>query len=145
MLTDQPFYEKGLRFECQKDCSGCCGGSPGYVFVNENEIETIRQHLGISRKDFIENYTKAVEDRISLLDVEKDNWNCVMLKKGKCTIYGIRPMQCRTFPFWPRNIVSKEAWTDLKQDCPGVNRGRLFTMEEIEDISDGLQTVDSVK
>ena len=141
----KPFYEKGLRFECQKECSGCCGGSPGYVFLKEEEISTIHQHLGISREDFLRDYTKAVEDRVSLLDVEKNNWDCVMLKNGKCSIYAIRPMQCRTFPFWPRNIASKSDWRELDNHCPGLNKGRLFSKNEIEAISMGKQTVDSVK
>jgi uncharacterized protein len=145
MLDEKPFYEKGLRFECQKDCSGCCGGSPGYVYITEDEIRVIIKHLGISREDFILGYTKQVGDRLSLVDVQKNNWDCVMLKKGKCTIYSIRPMQCRTFPFWPRNIESKDDWRELQHHCPGLNKGRLFSKDEIEDISVGLKTVDSVK
>ena len=145
MFSNKPFYEKGLRFQCLKECSGCCGGSPGFVFLKEDEITTIHQHLGLTREAFMSNYTKAVDDRISLLDVQKDNWNCIMLKNGKCSIYAIRPMQCRTFPFWPRNIVSKTEWRDLQNHCPGLNTGRLFSKDEIEAISMGEQTVDSVK
>lgn len=145
MMFPKPFYEKGLRFECKKDCAKCCGGSPGYVFMTEEEIVNIHQHLGISREAFISQYTKSVDDRISLRDIESDNWNCIMLKNGKCSIYEVRPLQCRTYPFWGRNLISAEEWEEVKQECPGVGEGRLFSIDEIEDISDGIRTVDSVK
>lgn len=145
MMFKSPFYKKGLQFECQKDCARCCGGSPGYVFLKDGELENIVEHMGIEPEAFIQNYTKSVDDRISLRDLENENWNCVMLKDGKCSIYNVRPMQCRTFPFWPHNIASKEDWEHLKNECPGIGKGKTFTMDEIEDISDGTRTVDSVK
>lgn len=139
------FYDKGLCFECQKDCSGCCGGSPGYVFINAEDVERLAGKLNISQDDFILNYTKSVGDRLSLLDLEHDNWNCVMLKNGRCTVYNERPMQCRTYPFWPQNLSSEAVWEEEKSHCPGIGKGHRFSHDDIEDISCGIQTIDSVK
>jgi len=44
----------------------------------------------------------------------------------------VRPTQCRTYPFWPENVKSADAWHALEPDCPGLNRGRLFTPAEID-------------
>jgi Fe-S-cluster containining protein len=113
--------------------------------MGDDEIDNISQKLKLKREDFIRQYTKQVDDRISLRDLEQDNWNCIMLKNGKCSIYEDRPLQCRTFPFWPQNICHEDKWEHVKDDCPGIGKGKLFTMDEIEDISDGTRTVDSVK
>jgi uncharacterized protein len=141
----RPFYEQGLKFSCRKDCSKCCGGSPGFVFITEEEIDTIHKVLGLDRQTFLDNYTKDAGGRISLLDVEDDNWNCILLKEGKCSIYQHRPLQCRTFPFWPHNIISKRDWNKASLECPGIGEGRHYTMEEIDSISMGKATIDSVK
>lgn len=145
MGINRPFYENGLDFSCRKDCSKCCGGSPGYVFMTEEEISRLHQRLGIDRDTFLLNYTKTVGDRISLLDVEEDNWNCILLKEGRCSVYEDRPLQCRTFPFWPQNIISEGEWKETAEECPGIGEGRHYTMEEIESIAMGDETIDSVK
>ena len=45
-------------------------------------------------------------------------------EKNGCTIYPVRPMQCRTFPFWASHFDSPEDLEFLKADCPGVRSGR---------------------
>lgn len=139
------FYEEGLCFECQKDCSKCCGGSPGYVWLTKENITNISAHLKITESEFIANYTKKVGDDLSLVDLEEDNWNCIMLKNGKCSIYEVRPLQCRTYPFWYQNLDSKKTWVEEKEACPGIGKGKRYTFEEIESIADGAETIDSIK
>jgi len=51
-----------------------------------------------------------------------------------CMIYRVRPSQCRTWPFWPENLTNPNAWNKAAQKCPGINRGRLYSFEEIEKI-----------
>ncbi len=41
-------------------------------------------------------------------------------------------MQCRTWPFWDGNLASHENWQRASGRCPGIGRGRKFTLEEIE-------------
>eukprot|EP00613_Pedinella_sp_CCMP2098_P066871 CAMPEP_0171980084 /NCGR_PEP_ID=MMETSP0993-20121228/259757_1 /TAXON_ID=483369 /ORGANISM="non described non described, Strain CCMP2098" /LENGTH=393 /DNA_ID=CAMNT_0012632261 /DNA_START=51 /DNA_END=1232 /DNA_ORIENTATION=- len=37
---------------------------------------------------------------------------CVFLDPlGKCSIYEVRPLQCRTYPFWPSLLEDAEAWS----------------------------------
>lgn len=141
----KPFYENGLHFECQKDCSACCGGSPGYVWLSSNEVTAISRHLKITVPEFIEQYTKDVDGMLSLIDIEEDNWNCIMLQDGKCTIYEERPIQCRTYPFWGMNIASDFQWKKTGKDCPGVNKGRFYTKEQIESICNEDETIDSIR
>ena len=133
----RPWYKDGLRFECQR-CAGCCGGFPGYVWLTEEEIGEAAEHLGISPDEFIEEYVRHIGDRYTLKEV--GNWNCIMLGDARrcsggdseCRIYPVRPAQCRTFPFWDENLQRRDYWDAAAADCPGMNRGRLHSCEDIE-------------
>ena len=49
----------------------------------------------------------------------------------RCTIYAVRPRQCRTWPFWASNVASPAAWERTKTECPGSREGELISAEEI--------------
>jgi Fe-S-cluster containining protein len=58
------------------------------------------------------------------------------IKRG-CSIYQVRPLQCRTWPFWPEVIKSPATWARAGKGCPGINNGtRHFTPKQIERIRD---------
>jgi len=38
------------------------------------------------------------------------------------------------WPFWPSNLSNPDDWNKTAQKCPGINRGRLYSHEEIEKI-----------
>jgi uncharacterized protein len=115
----QPWYEEGLRFNCT-GCGQCCTGSPGYVWVSEEEMSAIANFMQISLQDFVRLYVRRVNGRFSLLEHPK-NFDCVFLKDKKCQIYSVRPIQCRTFPWWPKNLKTKEDWQEAAQFCEGIN------------------------
>lgn len=144
-VEPQPFYKQGVRFECQKDCSRCCGGTPGYVWLDAEDVVRISRFMELPVPEFIAKYTKDVDGELSLRDIEEDNWNCIMLKEGRCSIYDVRPMQCRTFPFWYYNLSSKKRWDRMAQDCPGVGKGRMYSRVEVEKICSEDETIDSIK
>jgi Fe-S-cluster containining protein len=116
---EEPWYQEGLNFKCT-ECGQCCTGSPGYIWVTEQEIIAIAAFLNLSIEDFSARYLRVVEDRISLLELPK-NYDCIFLKDKKCQIYPVRPKQCRTFPWWPKNLKSKEDWQEAAQFCEGIN------------------------
>ena len=126
-----PFYASGLRFECTQ-CSKCCRHEPGYVFLSEADLTRIQSVLGLSRRRVVETYCAWVSiagfERLSL--TEKSNFDCVFWDEG-CTIYEGRPMQCRSYPFWPSALASRESWRVTAESCPGVGRGRVHDLEEI--------------
>lgn len=49
-------------------------------------------------------------------------------------IYPVRPNQCRTWPFWPGNLTSADHWNGIAHKCPGINRGLMYTAEQIQKI-----------
>jgi len=125
-----PWYAEGLRFECQA-CGQCCGGAPGYVWVDEEEIVEISATLGVGAEDFRDLYVRRLWRGLSLR--EKPNYDCVLLDgHGRCIAYETRPLQCRTWPFWPSNLGSPEAWEETGRRCPGLGTGPLYALEQIE-------------
>ena len=125
-----PWYAEGLRFECQA-CGQCCGGAPGYVWVDEEEIAEISATLGLGAEGFRDLYVRRLWRGLSLR--EKPNYDCVLLDgHGRCIAYERRPLQCRTWPFWPSNLRSPEAWEEAGRRCPGLGTGPLYALEQIE-------------
>jgi Fe-S-cluster containining protein len=131
-MADEPWYKEGLRFKCTQ-CGDCCTGAPGYVWVNQAEIEAIAAVVGESDVEaFEEEYVRKIGIRRSLR--EFPNGDCVFFdnEKRKCTVYGARPRQCRTWPFWDSNLKSPAAWAETCEVCPGSGKGKLYHIEHID-------------
>jgi hypothetical protein len=129
------WYAAGLHFECIQ-CGRCCAGpGEGYIWVTRPEIELIADFLGITVQQLHKDYLRRVGLHTTIIErpVSKD---CVFLKKegrtSKCKIYPVRPSQCRMWPFWPENLAKADAWNSAAQKCPGINRGRLYSYEQIQ-------------
>ena len=123
------WYADGLRFTCKK-CRICCSGEPGYIWVTENEIVKISAYLGMSLRAFTDEYTRPAGPGYSLKELP--GGDCVFLGKSGCNIYKVRPVQCSTWPFWKRNLRSREAWEECCIACQGSGQGRRHTFSEIE-------------
>ncbi len=121
----------GLRFSCT-GCGKCCTGSPGYTWVTEQEIASMAAFLNLSVQDFGKRYLRLVKGRFSLLE-ESESYSCVFLKDNKCTIYPVRPTQCRTYPWWLQNLTSEEAWHKAAALCEGIGKGEVVPYDTIED------------
>lgn len=122
------WYEDGLKFECTQ-CGHCCTGAPGYVWLSIEEIYRIAEFLGLRERDFVKQYVRKVDQRLSL--VELPNGNCIFYENG-CKIYPVRPSQCRTFPFWKNIVATPANWERASSDCPGMNSGKNFSKDEVD-------------
>ncbi len=123
------WFKDGLRFSCLQ-CGRCCRGS-GYVWCTLKEAEKIADFLGVKDFDlFKANYLIKKEKAFILKDNLKGD--CIFYDyKGRCTIYPVRPLQCKTFPFWPEILSSHKNWHLQSKECPGINYGKLHTFKEI--------------
>ena len=125
----EPWYKNGLRFQCTR-CGNCCTGAPGYVWVNEEEVEALARFRGETVEEVTALYTRTVDSRRSLR--EKANGDCVFFDRREgCTVYPARPRQCRTWPFWESNVDTPQAWERTCEVCPGSGKGELISAEEI--------------
>lgn len=128
-LMSDPWYQAGLRFQCTR-CGNCCTGAPGHVWVTEEEVAAIAAHQGEPAGETREVFTRQVGQRRSLK--ERANGDCVFFDRTRgCTVYAVRPRQCRTWPFWEGNVATPEAWERTRAGCPGAGRGELIPASEI--------------
>lgn len=146
-MAKDEWYSDGLRFTCNQ-CGNCCTGAPGYVFYNEAEGEAIAEELGMTVEAFEDAYTVLLGEHRSIRDAwnpESKGNDCLFLDwvdgKAQCSIYNVRPTQCRTWPFWPSNLESPRSWQRAGVKCAGMKsgnagQGKFFPVEQIRVIRD---------
>ncbi|MBL8757852.1 MAG: YkgJ family cysteine cluster protein [Phycisphaerae bacterium] len=134
---DSPERGEGLRFACTS-CGNCCTGVPGYVLVSDAEVAALAQRLNLSTDAFIQRYTQMLPEGRSLIETHtRFGYDCVFLDRAKvpgkavCGVYEDRPIQCRTWPFWPNLLRSRNAWNQAAKGCPGMNTGPLIPLQQI--------------
>jgi uncharacterized protein len=129
MTVTHPWYRDGLAFQCTR-CGKCCTGVPGYVWVSDDDVREIAAFRGEALEQVVGLYTRPAAGRRSLR--ERANGDCVFWdRQAGCTIYPVRPPQCRTWPFWESHVASPESWHELREVCPGAGQGELIPAEEI--------------
>jgi Fe-S-cluster containining protein len=131
MKDKSRFYNEGLRFECTC-CGNCCRLPNGKVYLNQKKVQEICDFLNLFPEDFTKSYCVTESNRLHLSD-GFDN-GCCFLKDNQCRVYPVRPLQCRTFPFWPENLKSQYRWKQLSAGCPGIGKGDLHSAEWIQQI-----------
>jgi Fe-S-cluster containining protein len=151
VIESEPWYSDGLSFTCAQ-CGNCCSGGPGYVWVTDDEVTKLANHLGISRETFTRKYCRRVAGQYALKEIKNTRcgeYDCVFMKeitpeggshrKRICTVYEARPLQCRTWPFWEGNLSSAVAWKRAARSCLGMNHGEFFDRKTIEALRDAKQ------
>jgi len=123
------WYIAGIKFECQQ-CGDCCRAH-GVVWVNSEDIAKMAYYLGLGYAEFRNTYLRDIDGRLTIGETE--NGECLMLdpKTDRCTVYPARPDQCSSYPFWPRCLANPQVWSRRREKCPGIDKGRLWTYEEI--------------
>ncbi len=121
------FFDDGLRFGCQR-CGLCCTGSPGVVRISISEIRLLAAYLKMTVEETIHRHLRTISDGFSIQ--EENDGRCRFYRNG-CQVYAVRPLQCRTFPFWLNHLRSLSRWKKVAGECPGIGEGRLFSRDEI--------------
>lgn len=133
-MEEEKFYNSGLHFECKR-CSFCCGHSPGFVYLSKRDLDFLCDFFKMTKQEFAKTYCRWAdyyEGKTVLALREKKNFDCILWNNG-CTAYSARPVQCSTWPFWTWMTDTKEMWEECAKECPGMNCGRLWKKEEIEE------------
>lgn len=126
------WWSEGVRFECQGSGQCCLSrGEYGFVFLTREDRKRMADHLGLGLREFTKQYCDKTQGYYHLRE-ESTRLECAFLKGNRCGIYEARPIQCRTWPFWPE-VMNAKTWNkEVKGFCPGVGKGPLIPAEEIE-------------
>ena len=85
-------------FSVCKGCGLCCK-TEGYVFLKEGEAERIAEYLRIDVYEFTDQYCEIIDRKRLVLKDKEGTTECIFLENNLCTIYEVRPKQCRDFPY----------------------------------------------
>lgn len=126
----EPWFAPGLSFTCSQ-CGDCCTGGSGYVWVTDADLVNIADHLGLPIGEVRLLQTRRALGKVSLR--EHPNGDCIYFdpKSRGCTVYPVRPIQCRTWPFWEQNTTSPERWKAACDVCPGAGQGTFVPMVDV--------------
>ena len=141
VATTKPFWREGLRFECT-GCGRCCQNEGEVWFDSEEFVDLVRS-LRLPPADVLNTYVELVMNGwIKMKSKSQLNSSvspissvprsiqgelkdqCIFLSEDgrKCSIYEVRPLQCRTYPYWPRILSDKQEWDKeavLPEELPG--------------------------
>ena len=102
---------------CKRCEANCCKNWT--IFVTISDVNRICKHTGLKPGDFSE-FSKIPEwERIKysskgrnhiygflqderILQLKKKGEKCIFLKEKMCSVYPVRPMICRLYPYWFR-------------------------------------------
>jgi hypothetical protein len=128
--SPDPWYADGLAFACRA-CGRCCRGPDGYVWLTRDEARGLAGALGLDEAAFHRQYLRRTLRGLALRDDPRGD--CILLDgAGRCRAYGARPLQCRTYPWWPETLSCPTAWEAQARTCPGIGSGPVVPREEID-------------
>jgi uncharacterized protein len=105
-----------IHYTCQR-CTACCRW-PGWVRIDDAEIEVMARLLKMSGHDFIQRYTRLRPNRDGLALIDKPNGECIFLEGRDCAVQDVKPMQCRGFP----NTWHFPGWREVCEAVPSLRR-----------------------
>jgi len=136
---------EGLKFACS-GCGRCCQND-GDVWLDTDEFADLCEGLKMTPADVLERYTDEIvggwvklKNKAGKPSKEgKESDRCVFLDDDgkRCTIYEVRPVQCRTYPYWPKLLFNRTSydaqavqpddaptgpyWSSATGGCEGIN------------------------
>jgi Fe-S-cluster containining protein len=126
-------YPTEISFSCN-GCGLCCGDTPKktrHILLLPCEKEKIAEETGMPANQF----SNEIKDKQPYcFEIKKTNLGkCIFLKNNQCTIYSLRPLICRFYPFQLTYDLDKEKHVfDFTLECPAINQGKPFGKKEFE-------------
>jgi len=125
-----PWWMSGVKFSCQSGCGKCCDQPGGIVYLSIKDAERISNHSGLSVDDWLERDARKTYDGRFVLKSREDDGICIHLNENQqCSIYEVRPQQCKAFPWWGENLASDRSWSQVKELCPGIDAEDALVVE----------------
>lgn len=130
-LADQ-IRETGFR--CQ-ECGECCQGEDNSVVAFPEEIRRIQRATDLDWLEAVAPPEEGEWDRKGCFHtlewrLRKENYACRFYQDGRCSIYPVRPMLCRTYPFY------LDEGRLMHSECQGL--GGKIGREEANELAESL-------
>jgi Fe-S-cluster containining protein len=129
-----------MHFSCSR-CGLCCKDTKQktrHILLLEAEAKILASHTSRDVTDF----SFQIADKLPFeYEMKKTSeGKCVFLKKSRCTIYQMRPLICRFYPFELKFDKYKQLHVfDFTLECPGIGQGKDFSIIDFENLFDLAQ------
>ena len=123
-------YPKHVGFVCTR-CGRCCGDTEDtvrHVLLLESDADRVSKETLVDVHEFADEIV-GFEPYIYEMKKPEDG-KCFFLKDNRCSIYELRPLICRFYPFELRNLGNERYSFAYTNDCPGIGNsshlGKIF-------------------
>jgi Fe-S-cluster containining protein len=124
-----------MRFQCTR-CALCCG-----------DTENRSRHILLLRED-AETISRASSKPVEIFATESRNsepyvyemrktggeGKCFFLEGRNCSVYGLRPLICRFYPFELVRMKDGKHRFFSTQECPGIGKGNRLERGDFENL-----------
>jgi Fe-S-cluster containining protein len=121
-------YPAAASFRCLK-CGICCGDTKEkvrHILLLTPEAEQVSKLTLQPTSRFAVKIEGREPYRYEMRKNEEGK--CVFLENNRCTIYSIRPLICRFYPFELNSYGGKYSFR-FSEECPGIGKGRAMGEE----------------
>jgi Fe-S-cluster containining protein len=125
-------YPRNVHFKCER-CAVCCGDTEKKIrkiLVLKPEADSISKKTLKPTAEFACR-TEGSEPYVYEMKKTK-NGRCVFLRANLCTIYSVRPLICRFYPFELRAARTDRHIFSYTNECPYVGHGPELKKEYFE-------------
>ena len=116
-------YPKHVRFRCVR-CARCCGDTKDKIrsiLLLKIEADHVSKRTLMDLDMFAEKI-EGFQPYIYQMRKTEDG-KCVFLKDNSCSIYLIRPLICRFYPFQLKNLGNNRYAFAYTHECSGIGEG----------------------
>jgi Fe-S-cluster containining protein len=120
-------YPAAVRFRCVK-CGICCGDTKEKtrrILLLAPEAEQISKTTLQPTSRFAVKINSAKPYTYEMK--KRDDGKCVFLENDRCTIYSVRPLICRFYPFELKSLGDKKYQFLFTEECPAIGKGRMLS------------------
>jgi Fe-S-cluster containining protein len=128
-------YPTALRFRCIK-CGICCGDTSEkvrHILLLGTEAEQIAAATSQQISEFAVQ-TEGKEPYGYEMRKTAENGKCVFLENNRCTIYTLRPLICRFYPFELKITARKKYQFLYTNECPSICKGKTLNKDYFEEL-----------
>ncbi len=99
----------------------------------ESEASGISTEINLPIHIFAENIKDKAPYCFEMKKPKEDK--CYFLKDNQCSIYNLRPIICRFYPFELKFDPDKNMHVfDYTFECPEINKGKIMTLKDFEEL-----------
>jgi Fe-S-cluster containining protein len=127
-------YPQNVRFRCAR-CTLCCGDTrtrTRHIVMTQAEARRISETKNLTITDF----ACKIDGQAPYVHEMRKNRNgkCVFLNKDSCTIYSLRPLVCRFYPFELKSEARDAYIFSYTDECLGIGEGKILKRKKFMDL-----------